>query len=76
MGSSLQVHVACQCLQQICLCQAFLGRDWAEMVDWPQSRANIAVTSGQGSLNLWVIWDLTPTDTNHLRRLLLNICFL
>ena len=36
MGSS--IHVACQCLQQICLYQVFLGGDWAEMVGWPQSR--------------------------------------
>ena len=35
VGSSIQV--ACQCLQQICLYQAFLGGDWVGMVGWPQS---------------------------------------
>ena len=36
VGSSIQV--ACQCHQQICLYQAFLGGDWAGMVGWPKSR--------------------------------------
>ena len=47
MGSSIQA--ACQCLQQLCLCQAFLGEERAGMVGWPQSHANFAVTSGQGT---------------------------
>ena len=41
---------------EICFCQAFLGGDWAAMVGLPQSRANLAVTSGQGTLNLWGFW--------------------
>ena len=32
VGSSLQA--ACQCLQQLCLYQAFWGRDWAGMDFW------------------------------------------
>ena len=68
MGSSIKV--ACQCLQQICLCQAFLGGYWAGMVGWPQSRANLAVTSVQGTLNLWGFWGYTQTETDNLRRLL------
>ena len=31
----------------------FWDRDLAGMVDWHQSRANLVVTSGQGTLNLW-----------------------
>ena len=43
------IQAACQCPQQLCLCQAFLDGDRAGMVGWPQSHANFAVTSGQGT---------------------------
>ena len=39
-----------------CLCQAFLDGGWAGMVGWHQSRANLAMTSGQGTFNLWDGW--------------------
>ena len=41
------------------------------MVGWHQSRANLEVTSGQGTLNIWGSWGLTLTETDHLGRLLL-----
>ena len=43
-------------LSILCLYQAFWGRDWAGTVGWHQSRANLVVTSGQGTLNLWGSW--------------------
>ena len=30
-----------------------LDGGWAGMVGWHQSHANLAMTSGQGTLNLW-----------------------
>ena len=50
MGSSLQA--ACQCLQQLRLYQAYRGGDSAGIVGWHQSRANLVVTSGQGTLKI------------------------
>ena len=38
------------------LIQAFWGRVWAGTVGWHQSRANLVVTSGQGTLHLWGSW--------------------
>ena len=52
----LSLQAACQYLQQLCLYQAFWGRDWAGMMDWHKSRANLVMTSGQGTLNLWGSW--------------------
>ena len=33
VGSSL--YAACQCLQQLSLCQAYLGGNWARLLVWP-----------------------------------------
>ena len=35
------------------LYQAVWGRDWAGIMGWHQSHANLVVTSGQGTLSLW-----------------------
>ena len=32
------------------------GWGLAGMVSWPQSHTNFAMTSGQGTLNLWGFW--------------------
>ena len=34
VGPADSIQAACQCLQQLCLCQAFLGGDLAGMVGW------------------------------------------
>ena len=47
VGSSLQA--ACQCLQQLCLYQAFWDGDWAGMAESCKSCND----SGKGTLNLW-----------------------
>ena len=38
------------------LMSGILGGDWAGKLDWHQSQANLAMTSGQGTLNLWGFW--------------------
>ena len=38
----------------VVLISGIWGRDWAGMVGWHQSHTNLVVTSGRGTLNLWV----------------------
>ena len=58
-------------LHHLCLYRAFWGRDWAGTMGLHKSRANLVVTSGQRSLNLWGSWGERLAETGHLRHLLL-----
>ena len=60
MGSNLQA--ACQpglvnAFSSYAYIRHFEVGDLAGMAGWHQSRANLVVTSGQGTLKLWRSWD-------------------